>query len=385
MPSPPHDGRAPRHQVAPGQDPPPRRRSRRYALLAIACVVVVGAAGFVTVRTFEDDRPAGDGSLCWGTLAPAEIGELLPQSKQYRDTAGPLGYPAAPEERCAIFSGTTGTVFPELEFVIYRGYDALVRDDWFGPDSSVSTPLGNSVLGAASGSEGWVELPKCMPRDGERYAQLRVRIPVARQLLAETLVRTANRVRTQAGCSEGSLPPPEPRPERPSSSFDAATLCGIPLAPSLLAARTDWVQLWSGRDERHEDCIVVDGSAETPSQSQPLIRVEVYRDELARLEISQRRGNQKAGEVAEATYSYGGTAAMWAICGNGAVSYMVGVKAAAGPPGAAGPSDAAHPPGAAAGLPSAADLLYAVIAGSRERDGCEWSPRAPTPGPSSQP
>lgn len=367
MPSPPHGGRARRPPVAPGQDPPPRRRGRRYGLLAVACALAVGAAGFVVVRGTEDDPPAGDGSLCWGALTPADIGELLPRGPQYRDTAGPLTYPAAPEERCAVHAEAGGTVFPELEFVVHQGYDSLVRGDWFGPASFLSTPFGNSVLGAASDSEAWVELPKCLPGDNDRYAQLRLKQPVSSSLLAVTLVRTANRVRERAGCTGGSLPPPEPRPDRPSSAFDAATLCGVPLAPSLLGARPDWVQLWSGRDERHEDCIVVDGAAQTSPDPHPVIRVEVYRDELARLEISQRRGNQNAGEVVEAAYTYGGTAAMWAICGGGAVSYMVGVKAAAG-------------------LPGATDLLYAVMEGSRDRDGCRLAPRpTPTPTPTQIP
>lgn len=341
-----------------GADPPrPRRRRptsrRRYIALVVAGLVAAGATVFAVVRSSADNSTAkADRSFCWGTLGPDHIAELLPTGRDYRDTAGPLGYPRTGEERCAILAATRGAVFPELEFGIYTTYQDLPRGDWFGPSSVVAMPFGNGVLGAVSDTEAWVALPRCVVGDTDRFAQLTVREPRARTLLADTLVRMANQVRSAAACTEGVLPAPGLSTDRESSAFDPGLLCGVPLSPTPFAERPGRVQLWSGRDELREDCIVVDGSA---TDQVPEVRVEVYRGALAVLEIAQLRGSAAAGKVAQDTFSYGGTAALWAVCGNGGVAYVVGVKADTG-------------------LPSPEELLYAVIAGSRARDGCDIVP-----------
>jgi hypothetical protein len=353
-------------------------RPRRLAVAVAASVLVGGAVVFAVTHerspSAEADGTSPGGAYCWGTLPAETLDRLVRapgpggapdtgQAPGYREVSGKLDYPRSADERCAIHlvSAVSDSVLPVVEFALHGTYQDLQRPEWFGARAVVSVPLGEDLYGAASADQAWASLPNCRSDTG-RFAQLVVhdQDPAhrvgRRALLAETLVAMTNSVRAKAGCTGPVLPSPEPRPDPPPRPYRPQTLCGVALPGPLPGGRPAWTERWTGADRKREDCLVADGDAPDPP---PVIRVETYRDLPANLEIGERSGVETAGVPQVNVFSYGSTATYWAVCANGPVTYLVGVKDGEG-------------------LPAAQQLLAAFVAGNAARDGC--APPAPTPG-----
>ncbi|NUU19987.1 MAG: hypothetical protein HOV68_00490 [Streptomycetaceae bacterium] len=337
-------------------------RRRRWVAAVAAGLLAGGGVVFAVTHDWSSSAASGGSpsagkSYCWGTLPGATLDRILATTpgQRHRETSGRLDYPEATDTRCAIHRSSGGgaeSALPVLEFALYGAYQDLQRPEWFGAQTILSIPLGGDMYGAASDDQAWVGLPNCRAETG-RFAQLIVRDQTARagrrQLLADTLVTMTNAVRRKAGCTGPVLPAAETRPDPPPRPYRPQTLCGVTLPGPLSAEHPAWTERWTGTDQLREDCLVTDGPA---PDATPVIRVEAYRGLLANLEIGERSGVENAGEPQLNSFSYGNTATYWAVCAEGPVTYLVGVKDGEG-------------------LPGAADFLTALLQGNKTRDGCE--------------
>ncbi|MCF2531381.1 hypothetical protein [Yinghuangia soli] len=307
--------------------------------------------------------------------APSGNASVSAKSRTYQDRSEPLAYPTAYETYCQVLE--PGGVLPVFEYAIRRTYQDI---QWPGglpaADSGPILLLGEGLVGSSSQAGAWIRVPQCRADDGTRYAQIAMRpsqrpAPNAlqsadglrrRQSLVAMLIETTNALRTKAGCIGDPIPIPAPRTPPASVPALPGSLCGtvLPASPAPLryAPAATWTESWSGFDDRLEDCLVVDNAPGTGSEAgaRPLLRVQTYRGELARLEISVIQEGDPAGTMHTTQLQGAQSTFYWGVCANGPVIYRVETATRAD-------------------LPTAESLLTALIAANTSRDGC--SPPGP--------
>lgn len=343
--------------------PQGRRRNVFVVVGAVVCALIAGLAVFVSTRSTVD-RPQ---SFCWGLLPADDLEALLPPG-EYEDRSDTLDYPSATSDGCEVRTDIEGR--PVIVFRYTLGDDYARTDQFYGIGArqTISTPLGNDLIGAASDLEGWVQVPPCMPGEEPRYARLdahdlrpvtlglpaRNRIPGRvgnRERIASAIVGLTNSARREAGCALPELPAPAGRAEpTPNAFLPGATLCGVPVTGVDLGTHPSWVERWSGSDAAWEDCVVSD---RTSPDEVPALRSEVRRGVLADLDHARTSNpamSSPEGKIV-APSGVGQGSRYFARCATGSVSYLLTTR-----------PDAPLPP--------SERLLRALIAGNAARDGC---------------
>ncbi|MFI1385360.1 hypothetical protein [Embleya sp. NPDC020886] len=345
-------------------------QGRRRGVLALVGMViiglVVGLAVFLSTRT-TSDRPQ---SYCWGLLPADELAALLPPG-EYKGGSGKetLRYPAGTGDSCLVETDIRGRPLSLLAFryVLAKDYQSTDQHYGLGAQVSISTPLGDGLIGTASDLDGWLRVPPCTA-DGEVWfarlvaEDLRIvkpRLPYPRfgtpgrdrnrERIASTMVALANSARRKAGCTMPELPAPARRGEVVPTAFpQGATLCGVPVAGLDLGAHPTWVERWSGRDSGWEECVVAEDGK--PDEL-PAFRLQARRGVLADLDYAQMATVWTAGRIEAAPTGSGQGVRYYAKCSTGSVNYLLTIKSGAS-------------------LPASDAILRAVLAANAARDGC---------------